>query len=354
MKTGEYSDKIIWLPLENLKKKGCFYVGGETFVDENGERSLTGHMYTEVYVPKEVRHPYPLVLVHGAVQTALNWVYTADGRPGWLYYFLQQGYIVYIVDQPARGRSGYNSACDGEIENWTADKLRRTMTGNEAGVDPINLPHTQFPQDCFNTFYQTQVNMVHDRKWGHRVATKALIALLDQIGPAVLVTHSQSGPYGWVVADQRPQSVKAVVAIEPSGPAYPENSVDVEQQTICKNMFVSVPLQFDPPVTEDDPIHLQWRDGKEIGQSGGWLQQEPYRQLPNLKGKPFVLITSETSTHVKYDYLTAEALKQCGVDIEYINLRNIGIHGNGHMVMVEKNSDEIVEFINQWLCKNGL
>ena len=52
MKTGEYSDKIIWLPLENLKKKGCFYVGGETFVDENGERSLTGHMYTEVYVPK--------------------------------------------------------------------------------------------------------------------------------------------------------------------------------------------------------------------------------------------------------------------------------------------------------------
>ena len=88
MKTGEYSDKIIWLPLENLKKKGCFYVGGETFVDENGERSLTGHMYTEVYVPKEVRHPYPLVLVHGAVQTALNWVYTLMvARVGYTIFF---------------------------------------------------------------------------------------------------------------------------------------------------------------------------------------------------------------------------------------------------------------------------
>ena len=46
----------------------------------------------------------------------------------------------------------------------------------------------------------------------------ALIALLDKIGPAILLTHSQSGAFGWPVADARPNLVKALVAVEPNGP----------------------------------------------------------------------------------------------------------------------------------------
>ena len=34
-------------------------------------------------------------------------------------------------------------------------------------------------------------------------------ALLDKIGPAVVLTHSQSGAYGWLIADARPRHVKA-------------------------------------------------------------------------------------------------------------------------------------------------
>lgn len=351
--THGFSDKIIWLPQENIEKKGCFYVGGETYTDENGQTTLTGHMYTEVYVPKKIQHPYPLVLIHGAAQTALNWVYTADGRPGWLYYLMEQGYVVYLVDQPARGRSSYNAGCDGELENWTAEKVKSVMAGPEASIDPADLPHTQFPMEHFDDFYKTQVSLVGSRAWAHRAATKALTALLDMIGPAILVTHSQSGPFGWVVADQQPELVKAVVAIEPAGPAYPEGSVDTKTQTICKNLFVSVPLQFDPPVTEDDPMRLEWHEGTGLGETGGWLQSEPCRQLPNLKGKPFILITADTSYHVKSDHLTAKALAQCGVDIQHVNLRDVGIRGNGHMVMVEKNSDAVVQFIHQWLCEKG-
>ena len=45
-------------------------------------------------------------------------------------------------------------------------------------------------------------------------------ALLDKIGPAIVLTHSQSGSFGWLIADARPKLVKAIVAIEPAGPPF--------------------------------------------------------------------------------------------------------------------------------------
>ena len=47
---------------------------------------------------------------------------------------------------------------------------------------------------------------------------EAGIALLDKIGPAILLTHSQSGAMGWPVADSRPNLVRGIIAVEPSGP----------------------------------------------------------------------------------------------------------------------------------------
>jgi hypothetical protein len=34
---------------------------------------MHGQMYVEVLTPREARHPFPLVLIHGAAQTATNW-----------------------------------------------------------------------------------------------------------------------------------------------------------------------------------------------------------------------------------------------------------------------------------------
>ncbi len=45
-------------------------------------------------------------------------------------------------------------------------------------------------------------------------------ALLDRIGPAIVLTHSQSGPYGWLIADARPTLVKGLLQVEPSGPPF--------------------------------------------------------------------------------------------------------------------------------------
>src|SRR5256886_7549845 len=79
--------------------RGYFYVGG-TYVGEPGKEIMRGQIYVEGVAPKDVRRPYPLVLIHGAAQTATNWMGTPAGRKGWTDYFVEQGYIVYMIDQP--------------------------------------------------------------------------------------------------------------------------------------------------------------------------------------------------------------------------------------------------------------
>src|ERR1700724_150030 len=74
-------------------QRGYFYVGGK-YVGEPGKEIMQGQIYVEVLAPKDVRRPYPLVLIHGAAQTATNWMGTPDGRKGWAEYFVEPGYGV--------------------------------------------------------------------------------------------------------------------------------------------------------------------------------------------------------------------------------------------------------------------
>ena len=45
---------------------------------------MGGDAYVVVWVPKQIKHPYPIVYVHGAGQTATDWEQTPDGRPAGL------------------------------------------------------------------------------------------------------------------------------------------------------------------------------------------------------------------------------------------------------------------------------
>ena len=65
--------------------------------------------------------------------------------------------------------------------------------------------------------------------------------------------------------------------------------------------------------------------------------------LSNLKGFPTVVISAEASYHQLYDNCTVKYLKQAGLTIEWMPLQSKGIHGNGHMVMIEKNNLEIAK-----------
>lgn len=49
----------------------CFFVGGE-YAGPPGARVMRGQMFVEMLTPERVTHPWPLVLIHGARQTAMN------------------------------------------------------------------------------------------------------------------------------------------------------------------------------------------------------------------------------------------------------------------------------------------
>jgi len=58
-----------------------FYVGG-TYAGSPDAQVMHGQMHVEMLTPNDVRHPWPLVLIHGAAQTGTGWITTPDGRQG--------------------------------------------------------------------------------------------------------------------------------------------------------------------------------------------------------------------------------------------------------------------------------
>src|SRR6202790_5876469 len=194
--------------------RGYFYVGGK-YVGEPGKEIMQGQTYVEVLAPRDVRRPYPLVPLHGAAQTATNWMGTPDGRKGWAEYFVEQGYVVYMIDQPMRGRSAWHPA-DGATRMFTAEQEAFQFTANAVkGTWPQAKKHTQWPGEgaskgqkgdpIFDAFYATQVETVVSNEETQRRNQDAGAALLDKIGPAIILTHSQSGAFGWLIGDARPR-----------------------------------------------------------------------------------------------------------------------------------------------------
>lgn len=211
-------------PMDDIARQGFFYAGGK-YVGEPGKEVMGGDAYVEVLIPKQQRHPYPIVYIHGAGQTATDWLQTPDGRPGWAYYFAKQGYTQYLVDSPARGRSPYVPAVDGPLTIRTAPNLEEVFTASAAkGNFPRAKKHNQFPgsgqmgDPIFDNFTKTQVQFLAGGKQDQMTAD-ALIALLDAIGqPVIILSHSQGGTPGWLTADKRPNLVKAIVTVEPAAP----------------------------------------------------------------------------------------------------------------------------------------
>ena len=66
---------------------------------------------------------------------------------------------------------------------------------------------------------------------------------------------------------------------------------------------------------------------------------------------PILVLTAEASYHAPYDHCTVKYLRQAGVKPTFIRLADLGIHGNSHVMMHEKNNKEIAAVIAQWLDK---
>src|SRR5580704_9735451 len=83
-----------------------------------------------------------------------------------------------------------------------------------------------------------------------------------------------------------------------------------------------------------------------------WLQKAPARQLPNLQRMPISIVSGEASFYAAYGHCLVKYLEQAGVHPTFFNLGAMGIHGNGHMMMLEKNSDQIADVMEKWVRKS--
>ncbi|MFP6828054.1 MAG: alpha/beta hydrolase [Gammaproteobacteria bacterium] len=356
-------DTIPTVSLENVARHGFFYAGGE-YVGEPGKETMGGAMYVEVLVPKEILHPYPIVLLHGAGQTGVDWLQTPDGRPGWAYNFIDMGYVVYMQDFPARGRSQYVPGVDGDMNIRNGPGLEQIFTASAATADfPQASKHTQWPgtglmgDPIMDNFTKTQVQFIGGRQ--ARLTIDANVALLDMIGtPVILFTHSQGGWFGWNIADERPDLVRVIVTAEPAAP--PIRGVDTSNVVYREGGGLSwgvgnTPITYDPPITDASELQVELQEEAEgPGLVPCYQQVEPARQLTNLTDIPVLFLNGEGGYHRIFDHCLANWLNQAGVETEYVRMEDVGLAGNGHMMMLELNSKEIAEYVHSWLEKNIL
>lgn len=274
-------------------------------VDPNGDYE-TGQMYVQGYLQAEPRHPLPVLLWHGGGMTGANWDKTPDGRPGWLQGFLHAGFDVYVSDAVERGRASWNQYPDiyrdepmfrSKQAGW--DQFRMGPPAGYATDPALCRPHpdVQFPIQAFDQFTKQWVP-----RWAeHEAMTLAAYqALLERVGPCMVVGHSQGGSFALLAAQRAPELVRRVVAIEPSG----------------------APDWQDLPV-RPSPHMVIW---------GDYIAEHP-------------LWSVYRDTVDRY----LQQLASRGSTVKTLDLPAQGMRGNTHFVMMDRNADAVLHEVVSWL-----
>ena len=313
-----------------VKEIGSFHVGGrsETLsgmptrevvfsagmpplkVDPNGEFEVE-QMYVQYVKLAQPKAKVPILLWHGGGLTGVTWETKPDGNPGWQQWFLNAGYDVYVSDAVERGRAGwarYPEIFKSEPmfrtkkEAW---ELFRIGPSYETGGQRTAFEGEQFPVEAFDQFAKQGVP-----RWVTNDAPtqKAYDALVQKVCPCIVLVHSQGGNFGFNAALNAPDKIKALIAVEPSGAPDPAK--------VALGKLKGVP-------------HLiVW---------GDYIDRIPAWQRVVAGPKRY-----------------REALAAAGVTADVFDLPAMDIKGNTHMMMMDRNSDDIAKLIGDWLTKQRL
>jgi pimeloyl-ACP methyl ester carboxylesterase len=311
-----------------LEKQGSFFVNGEKITTGyTGSSAATGHiivnqMYVEYWVPEnKKKDSYPVVMLHGSNHTGKTYGETPDGREGWLKDFLRQGYTVYVAEQVGRARSSFNpskinearATGDGTIIPGSLSSSSYAGAWNVFRFGPqedewfqgVKFPIADVDQYMAQLVPNTESQLDFNYETGN-----ALAALLDKIGPAVVMGHSQGGRYVIHAATQRPDLMKALILVEAA----------------CVLRDVPDPVDIG---TALGPATLLNVYGDFIDQSSFW---------------PGLDAGCET---------IANRVNELGGDAKHLRLPDIGIRGNDHMMMMDTNSKQIANVMMDWIEKHA-
>lgn len=307
---GGEKRELAGLPVKEIR----VVAGGPARKSDPNGTYWVGQMYVQQFALVAPRAKHPLLLWHGGGLTGATWEQTPDGRPGWHDYFMRAGHDTWVSDAVERGRSSwarYPEINPTEPEHRTIDQAWNLFRfGPDKGYSSDKsardaYPGQQFPVEAADQFARQFV-----ARWPTSDAwvQKAYDELVQTACPCVLLAHSQGGPFALKAAWNAPDKVKAVILIEASGA---------------------------PDPAKDDPAKL--RDVPVLFVKGDFVDRSPLWQ------RYFGGVEK---------YLAA--LKSAGGRVEIVDLPAIGIRGNSHMMMMDRNSDQVATLVQQWIAKQGL
>jgi pimeloyl-ACP methyl ester carboxylesterase len=313
-----------------VREIGSFHIGGRTAtlnglptreitftagapplrVDPNGEFAVE-QMYVQFVRLAQPRSRLPILLWHGGGLTGVTWETTPDGRAGWQSFFLNAGYDTYVSDAVERGRAGW--ARYPEIfasepffrpkrEGWELFRIGPTY---EVGGRREAFEGSQFPLAAYDQFATQFVP-----RWATNDAStqRAYDALVQRVCPCIIVVHSQGAAFAFNAALNAPDKIRAVVAVEPSGAPDPAR-VDMTRIKSVPHLFV-------------------W---------GDYLDRHAVWQR--------IVMTPN-----RY----RDALRTAGGRVDLLDLPAEGVRGNSHMLMMDRNSDDIARRVEAWISRLNL
>ncbi len=310
-----------------LRDMGSFHIGGRIIdisgqpikevvftpggvpakMDPNGKYQVE-QMYVQYFLPQNRKGKLPLLLWHGGGLTGVTYETKPDGGEGWLTYFIRKGWDTYISDAVERGRAGWTNTFKGDPvflplgDPWERFRIGPPGSWNDDRAKRTTYPGVQFPIEAYGQFMKQGVP-----RWltTDDQIIAAYIELVDKVCPCVVLVHSQSGAFGYKVLEARPEKVKALVAVEPT--------VGGDREKVQSIKTTPILVLYGDNARD----HPRW---SKIRQGG-------------------------------VDY--AAVLKSVGGSIDVVDLPDVGIKGNSHMVMMDKNSNVVADLIQKWLVGKG-
>jgi len=310
-----------------LKALGSFFVGGESVAQSTVELGvgLPGHrtinqMYVQFMLPNG-KNRVPVVLVHGGTLTGKVFETQPDGRMGWAEYFVRKGYPVYLPEQVSRGRSGFNHAIYNDVRaGIVAPSLQPNiimLSGEQAwthfrfGPLPgVPFADTQFPVAAISQFSNQVVPDLNPSLPVPNPNFQRLSDLAREVKGAVIVGHSESGRYPLEAALVNPAGTKGLIVMEPGNC---DGYTDSQVASLAKI-----------------PILVVW--GDHIDTPGSILAHGP-------------------AAFAGCNAFIAR-IQAAGGNARMLHLPDVLGPGNSHMVMTDKNSDQVANLLISWIEQN--
>jgi pimeloyl-ACP methyl ester carboxylesterase len=306
-----------------LKEQGSFFVGGETKKINStppGGEITVNQMYVQYQTPMNADQHVPVVMVHGCCLSSKTWETTPDGRMGWNEYFVRKNRSVYLADQASRARSGFDGSSIAAVRAGTVppSQLPNVLTASHQTAWSVfrfgpsfgqAFPDGQFPIEAVDELYKQMIPDLNSTLPNPNPTWTDMAALAVKLKGAVLMGHSESGFFPEQAALIDPTGVKGIVSIEMPCPVMTPAQV----ATLAKI-----------------PTLVMFGD-----------------HLGDVQGGPASWATSFESCQ-KF----VKQVKDGGGNAEMMHLPTLGIKGNSHMLMQDKNNLQLADLTLDWIDKN--